>query len=301
MAMQSRDLDYFRVIAAHGHLGRASASLALSQPALTKSLRRLEVELGAQLFERTPKGMRLTPVGSALLDRASQVRLALDQAQAEVGDLVAGRSGRVRLGIGPTLVELMLSSALATLLAQLPDIRVQVTTGMNDLLMAEVASGALDVVLCTLPARAPAGMVCDPLFDDELTVIGRRQHPLRRRRRLAIEVVAGERWALPSASVFSRRVFDHAFETAHCAQPTIAVETNSVPLLLSLVACTDMLTLQSARALQASRERAGLQRLDVPALHAARTVGLVYRPDAYFPRAAHALLDLLRQKARDLR
>jgi len=65
--MDFRDVEYFAVLAKHGHVGRAAEALGLSQPALSLSLRRLERSIQAKLVKRTPKGVELTSVGSALL------------------------------------------------------------------------------------------------------------------------------------------------------------------------------------------------------------------------------------------
>ena len=70
--MELRDIEYFTVVAQHGHLGRAAAALGLSQPALSKSLRRLESALQAKLVKRTTKGVELTLEGSTLLARANE-------------------------------------------------------------------------------------------------------------------------------------------------------------------------------------------------------------------------------------
>lgn len=298
--MQPRDLEYFRIIADHGHLGRAAVALGLSQPALTKSLHRLETELGAHLFERTPKGVRLTPVGEALRVRAGHVELALNHARNEVADLVAGRAGRVRLGIGPTLIELLLPAALTTLLERLPEVTVQVVSGLNDVLLAQLTRGDLDLLLCTLPDVAPQGMTLELLLDDELAVVARKGHPLASRRQIALPVLARQRWVLPSSTVLSRRALEFCLDAAGGAAPATVIETNSVPLLFAVVARTDLLSYQSLRALQSSPDSAQVRALDVPALNRQRRVGLVYRPDSYFPRAALGLMDLLRETARTL-
>ena len=86
MQTQLRDVEYFAAIAEHGQVQRAAAALGLSQPALSKSLRRLELAMNAKLLKRTPKGVELTSVGSALLARVSRLRLSLDDVTREIAD-----------------------------------------------------------------------------------------------------------------------------------------------------------------------------------------------------------------------
>ena len=96
--MELRDIEYFAVIAEHGHLGRAADVLGLSQPALSKSLRRLEQALQVKLVKRTPKGVELTAEGTVLLLRGSAATLGAD-------DLAAIAKGR-HAGIGQAIVVL---------------------------------------------------------------------------------------------------------------------------------------------------------------------------------------------------
>ena len=98
--MELRDIEYFAVIAEHGHLGRAADKLGLSQPALSKSLRRLEQALQVKLVKRTPKGIQLTSEGSVLLLRVRDLRLSLQSLGREIADVSEGRVGQLRIGVG---------------------------------------------------------------------------------------------------------------------------------------------------------------------------------------------------------
>lgn len=114
--MELRDLEYFAVIAEHGHLGRAADALRLSQPALSKSLRRLEQLLDVKLVNRTAKGVELTPEGSMLLLRVRELRLSLQSVAREIADMSQGRAGHLRVGVAPFVSEELLSNAFAVLL-----------------------------------------------------------------------------------------------------------------------------------------------------------------------------------------
>jgi DNA-binding transcriptional LysR family regulator len=114
--MELRDLEYFAVIAEHGHLGRAAAALRLSPPALSKSLRRLELVLGVRLVSRTPKGVDLTAEGCSLLLRMRELRLSLQSIAREIADVSEGRAGHLRVGVGLPVAQDLLANAFATLL-----------------------------------------------------------------------------------------------------------------------------------------------------------------------------------------
>ena len=96
--MDLRDIEYFAVIAEHGHLGRAAEALGLGQPALSVSLRRLEKSAEAKLVKRTPKGVELTDVGRALLTHVGRLQLAREDLARELSDLAHGQAGHLRVG-----------------------------------------------------------------------------------------------------------------------------------------------------------------------------------------------------------
>src|SRR5690349_9064390 len=120
--MELRDIEYFAVVAEHGNLRRAAESLGLSQPALSKSLRRLEKSMAAKLVRRIPKGVELTTVGAALCTQARRIRLTLDDVVREAADLSQGRAGHLRIGASPVDFE-ELPKAFATLLKDAPNVR----------------------------------------------------------------------------------------------------------------------------------------------------------------------------------
>src|SRR4030081_3162247 len=135
--MELRDIEYFAVIAEHGHLGRAADALGLSQPALSKSLRRLEQALQAKLVRRTPKGVELTPEGSVLFLRVRELRLSLQGVAREVAEV---REGRLRIGVGPGPEE-HLASGFAALLKDAPRTNLIVTVSDNDVMIPALRNG----------------------------------------------------------------------------------------------------------------------------------------------------------------
>src|SRR5437868_14411031 len=131
--MELRDIEYFAEVARHGHLGRAAEALGLSQPAISKSLRRLESAVQAKLVKRTPKGVELTPEGSALLLRVRGLRLSLQDVAQEVKDVSQGRVGHLRIGVGENIAEYLLPGAFDVLLRGTPKVTLKITVSDNDL------------------------------------------------------------------------------------------------------------------------------------------------------------------------
>src|SRR3954453_21801134 len=108
--MELRDIEYFAVIAEHGHLGRAAQALGISQPGMSKSLARLEAAVGVKLVKRTSKGVELTMEGAALQRRAQELRISLQSVTREIKDVGSGRTAHLRIGVGPAISERFLSN-----------------------------------------------------------------------------------------------------------------------------------------------------------------------------------------------
>src|SRR5262245_52732704 len=152
--MELRDIEYFAVAAEHGHLGRAANALGLSQPALSKSLRRLERDLQVKLVKRTPKGIELTSEGSVLLLRVRDLRLSMHSLRREITDVGEGRVGLLRVGVGFPGPEQFLSAAFAMSLKDAPRTKLVVSQSDNDLMIPALRNGELDLVVHYLLATS---------------------------------------------------------------------------------------------------------------------------------------------------
>ena len=295
--MELRDLEYFRVVAQHGHIGRAAGKLGLTQPALSKSVARLEAAVGARLLERTPRGVVPTPVGAALIERATHIHTAVDGALREARDLGSGASGLLRIGTGPTAGEHLLPSVCAELLRGSPRLFIQVVVGLSDVLLAALERGELDLVFGSFPEPRIEGMTYESLGDDVLTVFTRKRHALARARQIDLSQLAGVRWALPNASVTSRRTLQRVFQTHRLPAPDVALESNSTQVLLAAVARSDMVGYLPTGAVRASGATRELALLHVAPLQVKRSLGVISRPGAYLPPVAARLMNALRRVA----
>jgi DNA-binding transcriptional LysR family regulator len=297
--MELRDLDYFRIVARHGHIGRAAAELGLTQPALSKSVARLEASVGTRLLERTPRGVVLTQVGAALIARATHIRSAVDGALREAKDLGAGISGHLRIGTGPTAGEHILPAVCAQLLQDAPKLFVQVVVGLSDVLLAALERGELDLVFGSFPEPRIPGYTYEALGEDVLAVFMRKRHPLARAARVTLSQLAAVRWALPNASVTSRRTLQQQLHAHRLPAPDVALESSSTQVLLAAVARSDLVGYLPAGVLRASGRLRDFALPQVEPLRIKRTLGVISSPGAYLPPAAARLTDALRRVAAD--
>ena len=185
--MELRDIEYFAVVAREGHLGRASEALGLTQPALSKCLRRLESALGAKLVRRTHTGVELTAEGAALAARTRALRMSLDDVAREIGDVSSGRTGTLRAGVAPGLPEQLVSAPCAAMLKDAPQTRVHLSIAHNDVLLPALRGGELELLVTGIPPRRYEDLVQDRLCEDPFAVFCAADHPLTRRRRVSMK------------------------------------------------------------------------------------------------------------------
>ncbi len=175
--MDLRDLQYFEAIAGLEHLGRAAQALHRTQPALTKSVHRLEEELDVKLFERVGRGIRLTSAGKALFERARHLRVAMQDTTAQIKGHARGIAGRVRIGVAPTLAQYLLPEALRAYLAEAPDVMLEMKIGILPLLRERLVNGQLDLLIGAMP-KVARDFVTHPLVEDRVVVVAAASHEI---------------------------------------------------------------------------------------------------------------------------
>lgn len=179
--MDTDHLRNFLLISQAGGMTRAAARANLTQPALSGQLKRLEEQMGAPLFHRLGRGLRLTPAGEVLRDHAMQALAALDAAREAVGALGSLASGTLAIGGGATATAYLLPDILRRFHAEFPGVRFAIREAPSRTIAEAVVAGELDAGVVTLPV-AEARLEITPWLIDELVLLVPAAHPLRRRR-----------------------------------------------------------------------------------------------------------------------
>lgn len=294
-----RDLRYFEAIAQTGGLGRAAAVLHRTQPALTGCIRRLEEALGAKLFEKAGRGIRLTAAGQALVRRARSLRLSADDAVREIAEIGAGVAGQVRIGVLPTLARFLMPPLCRVFLKDAPGVRIHTVIAQNDVLSARLDAGEVDMILTT-GTQASEDLVAEPVLEDDAVVIASRSHPILARRRPGLTDLLDYRWVLAPPTVGTRQWLDRVFRQRGLPVPDVQIETNLILMMPTLIHQTDLLTFTSR--LHVGKNDAGgtLREVRLRETTMRRRFDLVYRRDAYLSPAGLRLVDLLRKKGNSL-
>lgn len=187
--MEVRRLRYLVHLAEHGSFTRAAASLHIAQPALSQQIRLLERELGAELVDRRPSGIALTPVGEVAVAEARQVMDRLDRAERAIRNAVTGQSGRLRIAYTRSAPGGVTAELIDRFRELHPGIDLALTTGWTARNIADLRSGSLDAAFVRPPLDVP-DLRCDTLTTEELLLAVPAEHelaPVRTVRREQVE------------------------------------------------------------------------------------------------------------------
>jgi LysR family transcriptional regulator, benzoate and cis,cis-muconate-responsive activator of ben and cat genes len=166
--VELRHLRYFVAAAEEGHFGRAAQRLRISTPALSLQIRDLEHESGVELFERLPRGVRLTKAGAAFLTEARAVLSTLENGIARAQSIAHGKSGLLRVGHVPPVLRHaeVVSRLIPAFLASHRDVDVQAVQSTMDEQLSALREGRLDVAIAYAPPGRDFGLRTEVLYEN---------------------------------------------------------------------------------------------------------------------------------------
>ncbi|PDS35049.1 LysR family transcriptional regulator [Rhizobium anhuiense] len=235
----SRHLENFLALYEARNMHLAADRKGISQPALTKSLKLLEEELGAELFIRTHRGLEPTDAGDALYQHACAIEQSARFASLDIGDIHANLGGRIRIGVGPVLAVSTFPAALADFHRQLPTIRISVETAISTHLFNALVNNDVDIVVAALPEMPlPERFTAVKLLTTNMVAICRQGHPILSLKRIDRETLTRfGRVGFVEDRDFEKkaqRVFGVSSERL---RPVI--ETTSLSIMFGILATTD--------------------------------------------------------------
>lgn len=302
LGVGERHLQVLQALAQGGSQARAAQLLGCSQPAVHQTLLQLEHMAGAVLFVRVRSGLRLDEAGERVLQGARLAQAELRQAADEWQTEGAALRGRLVVGTLPFSTTMLLSPAVERVLAQHPGVRVTIIDGTFDALLAQLRRAEVDCIVGALRSQPPGADVQQALlFEDQLGVVVRGEHPLAARKRLRWEQLHAAQWVMPMPDTPAETAFRETIRAAGLPLPVDPVRTNSALMMQALLANSDRLALMSPR--QVAHELAAglLVLLPLPVQHARRRIGVMQRADYLPTPAATELLQALHVVGRGLR
>ena len=296
--MRLKQLSDFLAIVECGSIRGAARLLDVSQPAITRSLRRLETDLGAHLVQRTPQGILLTPRGRVFFGRVRAAHAELQKAQDEVADSAA-TEGSVSFGVGPTVGSLVVPEAVARFRIRYPRIQLRILEGFAPQMAPLVRDGTLDFGVGTRPQRKDdSTLTLKPLFTHELVVVARKGHALRGAR--SLRELAGAEWASLVPPRAGESPVKRLFASARLAAPADAVQCESYHLFLALISGTSMLGLLTRKLMAERPARDCLEVINVEETLPSYTIYLFTRTGIPLAAPAAALAKAVAAAARRL-
>ena len=231
--MDFRQLKTFSCVAELGSLSKASDTLRIAQPALSRQIKLLEHELRAELFTRNGRGMVLTEAGRLLLARTAGIVRQIDQIRDDIQSQAGAPSGRVVLGLVPT-VSCILSARLARrTVERYPGISLCIVESYSGHLIEWLHRGEMDLAVIYGPS-ADLHLAVQNLGRDAVMAVGPRGSGLSRKRQVEMDWLLRQKLVLPSHSHGLRALIEHAAAKKKL-KLDVQVEADSFRVLTSLV------------------------------------------------------------------
>ncbi|SFM49809.1 hydrogen peroxide-inducible genes activator [Shimia aestuarii] len=292
-----RQLRYFEALAQQRHFGRAADICAISQPALSVQIKELEETLGVQLFERSARNVRLTSFGEDFAVRAREILRSIE----ELGDMAraaqTGFSGRLRIGVIPTIAPYLLPSIIGALSQRYPDLDIHVRETLTSTLLRELSEGRLDTAILALPVDEP-GFEEIALFSEEFVLVrpgwdGDKPVPsgedLRKMRLLLLE----------EGHCFRDQAL--AFCNVRNALPKEGLDGSSLSTLVQMVGAGIGVTLipEMAVPVETRSAKVAVSRFDVATPR--RSIGMIWRKTSPLAPQLKQIAEVVRQSGEALR
>ena len=285
--MELRQLRYCVAVADHLHFTRAAEALHVAQPALSQQIRRLEAELGLELFARTSRSVALTEAGTAVVARARRILAEADAIEQDLDALRGVLRGRVVVGSMQSLGPFDLPGLLADFHAEHPGIDVVLRESTTQRMLATLLADELDLAVATIDEAPPAGLESRRLYTEDLVLAVAPDHPLAGRRRIRPEALP------PGPFIFFRegsglRAATERVLAAAGIEPQVRFETNELTRVRALASRGLGVAIMPRSDAEGAGPRIAVIAIGPPKLR--RSVGLVWRAERRRAPAADAFL-----------
>ncbi|MBU8908842.1 LysR family transcriptional regulator [Desertibacillus haloalkaliphilus] len=287
--MDIRQLEYFSAVASHLSFTKASKTLHVSQPSISKAIKNLEDELGVPLFYRSPKRLELTDAGKAVLVNAKHVLEAFEQLTTELTDVIELKKGEINIGIPPIVGATFFSQVVKYFKEQYPHINIKLTEVGTKKIKEGVENGSLDIgLICSIP-KTNQSFETLKLSKDPLQLVVYKDHHLASQTKIHFSTLATESFILYRED-FSLHdtIIEQCLQNGF--QPQIICESSQRDFMIEMVAAKLGIALLPSKVCeQITNKHIRVIPLSDTDLHL--ELGLVWRKDKYLPFAARQLID----------
>lgn len=297
--MKLHDLHVLMAVVQAGSMNKAASLLHTTQPAISRSIGKLEQNLGVRLLDRNAKGVEPTACGQALLDGGTAMFDDLRQAVKNIEFLADPTAGEVRIGCNLFLASSFVSAVVDRLSRRYPRVVFHLVASETETLRRELSERNVDLLI----ARR-FGPILDEqlgyefLFDDTYVVAAGAQSPWVRRRRIELPELVGESWTLPPPESLIGSVAMEAFRASGLDYPRVAVVSSTPQVRISLLATGRFLTIFPASALRFPTRRPEIKVLPVELSKTRVPNGIVTLKNRTLSPVAQLFIDGAREVAK---
>lgn len=251
--MDLRHLRCFIAVAEESSFSRAAGRLHIEQSPLSRTIKKLESDLGVVLFDRTSRGTRLTWAGQVFLEDARRVLLSLEQAKANAKAAANGYRGTLRIALSDGIARVRLSTLLALCREEEPEVEIRLSEMPFSQQLKGLHNDMYDVGF-TLADEVEEGLIAEPVWRDPLVVAVPARHPLLAHKRVPLDEVLNYPLVLchPEVCEGCSQQLDRLLRSAG-AQPTVAEHVATHDLMLALVAAGYGIGFSSAAHIEACK------------------------------------------------
>jgi LysR family nitrogen assimilation transcriptional regulator len=227
-----KQIEYFVRVAELGSFTRASSALNIAQPALSRQVRLLEVELRQNLLVRNGRGATTTEAGKLLLEHGRGILHQVDRAREELSRVRGALAGRVAIGMPPSIAKVLTVPLSRDFRARLPHAALSISEGLSFAMQESLINGRLDIALLYGAVVTP-GLDITPLLEEDLYLV-QRQSSRKANQSVSLKEVAALPLIIPTRPNAIRMLVESELANINC-QPTISLEIDGVPAILDLV------------------------------------------------------------------
>lgn len=299
MLVDPRHLVQLYTIVEVGSFVAAAERLGLTQPGLSRNIRILEARIGVKLLNRGKHGATPTDEGKVLAAYGRTLR-ELTQQAATIGTAVQrGEVGELRLGASFSIANGLIAEPISRFLERRPKASVRVIPGPTPHLLQDLDAGQLDLVVGgTQLVSQQHGVRFEPLIENQLVVIGRRDHPLSQLDPVPATALMEARWIVCSQHDPLRVDVESGMTSLGLTRECVALETGSTSLVVDVLTQTDFLALVPSAFASSLVADGKISRLKLESTFTLRPIGVAYRSNGDIPPVALAFMKMLREWAK---
>ncbi len=289
--MEINELQAFTSVSELASFSLAAEQLHLTQPAVSKRIAALEVELGTRLFDRIGRRVTLTEAGRALLPNALKIIRDIDESRRVIANLSGSVKGRLSMGTSHHIGLHRLPPILRAYTQQYPGVELDIHFMDSEQACSAVEHGDLELGVVTLPAARSEKLLLTKIWDDPLDIVVAPNHPLLKKTPVKFDDLSQHPAILPAVGTFTRDIIMNVF-TAKNLQLKVALETNYLETIKVMVSIG-----LGWSALPRTMLDHELRALCFNLPHLSRQLGIVQHRMRTLSNAADALLEILKNNS----